>query len=135
MTTDRTICIGDILAAVDYGSPASYLTLPEGADVVSSDGEVVGKVEHVLADEEEDIFDGLVIDIRLGPGGMRFVDADQVDEVYERAVVLDVPAAEVESLPEPRPAPASMESHGEEDSEGPLERKLRRAWDLLSGNY
>jgi hypothetical protein len=121
--------------AVDLGEPVAYLAFEAGTDVVSSDGEVVGKVEHVLAAEEEDIFDGLVIDTQLGPGGHRFVDAEQVDELYERGAVLTIPAAEVDELPEPTPAPAALESHGAEDSAGPLERKLRRAWDLLSGNY
>jgi hypothetical protein len=27
-----------------------------------------------------------------------------------------------------------MESHGVEDSEGGLQRKLHRAWDMISGN-
>jgi sporulation protein YlmC with PRC-barrel domain len=120
---------------MEHGEPVSYMTLQAGTDVVSSDGEVVGEVEHVLADTEQDIFDGLVIDTRLGPGGMRFVDADQVEELYERAVVLGIPAQAVEQLPEPRPSPAVMESHGVEDSESPLQSKLRRAWDLISGDY
>jgi hypothetical protein len=50
--------ITDILGLVEYGNPVSYLTLEAGTDVVSSDGDVVGKVEHVLADTENDIFDG-----------------------------------------------------------------------------
>jgi hypothetical protein len=120
---------------VDYGEPVSYLTLEPGADVVSSDGEVVGKVQHVLAAAEEDIFDGLVIDTRFGPGGLRFVDADQVEELYEKAAVLRIGADEVDRLPEPAPAPPALESHGVEDSESPLQSKLRRAWDLISGNY
>jgi hypothetical protein len=120
---------------VEHGQPASYLTFEPGADVVSSDGDVVGKVQHVLADAEHDIFDGLVIDTQFGPGGLRFVDAEQVDELYERAAVLTIPAAEVDGLPEPKPAPAALESHGVEDSESPLQSKLRRAWDLISGNY
>ena len=37
------------------------------------------------------------------------------------------------ALPEPTPGPAVMESHGVEDSESPLERKLRRAWEIVSG--
>lgn len=120
---------------MDLGQPVAYLAFEAGTDVVSSDGEVVGKVEHVLAAEQEDIFDGLVIDTQLGPGGHRFVDAEQVDELYERGAVLAISAAEVDGLPEPTPAPAALESHGEEDSQSPLEQKLRRAWDLLSGNY
>ena len=120
---------------MDHGAPTSYLAFETGADVVTIDGEVVGKVEHVLADPEEDIFDGLVIDVRSGPGGLRFVDADQVDELYEKAAVLRISSDEVDGLPEPTPAPAAMESHGVEDTESPLQSKLRRAWDLISGNY
>ena len=124
-----------MLALVDYGQPISYLTLEAGTDVVSSDGSLVGKLEHVLGDVDSDVFDGLVIDIQRGPGGHRFVDADHVAELYERAVVLRLPAEQVERLPKPTPAPATMESHGLEDSEGPLQSKLHRAWDLISGNY
>jgi hypothetical protein len=120
---------------VEYGQPISYLTLEADTNVLSSDGSLVGKLEHVLADAESDVFDGLVIDIKRGPGGHRFVDADQVAELYERAVVLAVPTEQVERLPKPTPAPATMESHGVEDSEGPLQSKLHRAWDLISGNY
>jgi hypothetical protein len=113
----------------------SYLAFEPGADVVSSDGAVVGKVEHVLAVPDDDIFDGLVIDTRTGPGGLRFVDAEQVDELYERAAVLEIPAAQIDALPKPSPAPGALESHGVEDTESPLQRKLHRAWDLISGNY
>jgi hypothetical protein len=111
------------------------MALEAGAEVVTSDGASIGKVEHVLAAVDEDVFDGLVVDTRPGPGGMRFVDADQVDEIYEHAVVLRVSEQEAEQLPEPAPAPAVMESHGVEDVESPLRAKLHRAWDLISGNY
>jgi hypothetical protein len=113
--------------------PASYLTLEPGAEVISSDGERVGTVEHVLNDETTDIFDGVVIDIRLGPGGLRFVDAPAVGEIRGGAVQIAVPAAEVDRLPEPSANPAVMEHHGVEDSEGKLEHKLRRAWEIISG--
>ena len=100
---------------------------------MSSDGEQVGVVQHVLADEETDIFDGIVIDTKLGPGGLRFADAPQVAEIREDAVVLTVAAAEVERLPEPQPNPAVVEHHGVEDAESPLQHKLRRAWEIVSG--
>jgi hypothetical protein len=119
---------------MDYGEPTSYLTLEEGTPVVSSDGEEVGTVQHVLADEEEDVFDGVVIDTRLGPGGLHFVDAPQVSQCRERAVVLSIPAEQVPDLPKPSANPAAMEHHGVEDSPSPLQEKLRRAWDLISGN-
>jgi hypothetical protein len=118
---------------VTSGDPASYLTLEDGTDVVSADGDRVGAMEHVLCDEETDIFDGIVIDVRMGPGGLRFADAPQVAEIRDNAVVLAVPSAEIERLPKPEPNPAVMEHHGVEDVEGDLEHKLRRAWEIISG--
>lgn len=120
---------------MEHGEPISYLALEAGVPVFASDGGEVGKVEHVLADEDNDIFDGLVIDVKPGPGGMCFADAEQVDEIYERGVVLKLTSTDAENLPKPEPAPAVMEHHGDEDVEGPLQSKLHRAWDLISGNY
>ena len=56
---------------MDYGNPTSYLALEPGTDVISSDGERVGKVEHVLADaDSEDLCAHPV----TGPAGV-FVSA------------------------------------------------------------
>ncbi len=120
---------------MDHGQPISYVALEAGTDVLGSDGVVVGTVEHVLADTESDVFDGIVVDLQFGSGGTRFVDADQVGDIYERAVMLELESAAADQLPEPTPAPAVMESSGVEGSEGPLKSKLHRAWDLISGNY
>src|SRR5687768_13225433 len=74
--------------AMDLGNPASYLVLADGTPVLSADGREVGKVEHVLADANADVFDGVIVDMRAGPGGHRFADAEQVEAIYERGVVL-----------------------------------------------
>lgn len=87
---------------MEYGERISFLTLRRGADVVSSDGVVVGKVTKVLADTATNVFDGVFIDIKRGPGGKRFVDAPEVGEIYERAMVVKVAAADVERLPTER---------------------------------
>ena len=118
---------------MDLGAPTSFLQASPGIDVFSSDGERVGKLEHVLADEPTGIFDGIVIDVARGRGGHRFVDAPVVADFYERGVVLAVPADDVKRLPEPSANPAVMEHGGVEDFESPLVRKLRRAWDRISG--
>jgi hypothetical protein len=117
----------------DLGAPSSYLTLTEGADVYSCDGKALGRVEHVLAAPEQDIFDGIVIDRSVLPGGHRFVDAEQVEEIFERGVLLKLDAAAAESLPEPSASPGSLSADPAEGGESPVEEKLRRAWDLLSG--
>jgi hypothetical protein len=117
----------------DLGAPVSYLTLEQGTAVLSADGDELGDVAHVLADEENDIFDGIVIS--QGLGRHTFADAEQVAEIYERGVVLTLTAAEAEALPEPSENPAVMEDDPSEPESSPVADKLRRAWDLLSGNY
>src|ERR1051326_8973581 len=85
----------------DMGAPSSYLALQPGTALYTSDGRKIGEVEHVLAIPDDDIFDGVVIDTSVLPGGHRFVDAPEVDEIYERGVVLAIDAAAAEKLPEP----------------------------------
>ena len=88
----------------DLGRPVSYLALAEGTAVLGSDGDEVGHVAHVLADEEQDIFDGIVIAHRLGHH--TFADAEQVAAIHEHGVTLTITAAEAEALPEPSENPA-----------------------------
>jgi hypothetical protein len=120
----------------DLGAPTSYLSLEKGARVYSSDGEELGRVEYVLADRDDDIFDGIVLDTSVLPGGHRFADAPEVDQIFERGVVLKIDAAAAASLPEPSANPGSLEV-GPDDlpSGSPMQQKLRRAWDLISGNW
>jgi hypothetical protein len=117
----------------DLGQPSSYLSLDAGVAVYSCDGERLGEIEHVLADPEIDIFDGLVLDTSVLPGGHRFVDADQVEEVFERGVLLKLDRAAADRLPEPSESPAAMEADAGDEPERKLEGKLRRAWELISG--
>lgn len=86
----------------DLGHPVSYLVAKPGVAVFSSDGEKLGRVVKVQAAPEANMFDGIVFDTTWGPGGHRFVDAPEVDGIYERGVVLRIDAAEAESLPKPR---------------------------------
>ncbi len=117
----------------DLGAPSSYLALADGVTVYSSDGKALGKVEHLLAAPEEDIFDGFVIDTSILPGGHRFVDAPEVEEIYERGVVLKIDAAAAQELPQPSANPAAMEAGPDDLGPGGLSQKLSRAWDLISG--
>ncbi len=116
----------------DLGTPTSFLTLPKGVPVYSSDGEEVGKVEHVLSAPNIDIFDGIVLDTSVLPGGHRFVDAPEVAEIYERGVVLSIDATAAQNLPEPSANPGSV-SVDPSDLVGGHQSKLSRAWDLISG--
>jgi PRC-barrel domain len=114
------------------GEPISYMALEEGTEVRSCDGERIGTVAHVLADVEDDIFDGIVIDASHLPSGHVFADADEVGEIRTGAVTLKLDVEECRTLPQPSENPAAMEA-GPEDTV--KQDKLRRAWDYLSGNY
>lgn len=116
----------------DLGAPISYLVLEPGVDVYDASGDRVGVVEHVLADPDEDIFDGIVVDLRFGPGGLHFADAEQIGELFERGVLLTVGADE---LHDPEPNPAVLDAEPGDEPPSGLSAKLRRAWDYISGNY
>ena len=121
------------------GEPCSYITLKEGTAVLDSGGEPIGKVTHVLADINDDIFDGIVVDASWLPGGHVFVDATQVDEIRTESVTLKLDAEACHSLPKPSANPAEMEvgpdDLGKEGMGEEMHDKLRRAWDRISGNY
>ncbi len=108
----------------------SYLTLQAGTPVLSTDGRHVGVVKLVLADEAADIFDGIVVETEDGD---RFADATEVGEIRADAVLLTLSHAEADRLPRPGENPGVLEHHGSKDAETPLEQKLRRAWELISG--
>ena len=120
---------------MDLGNPASYLVLADGTPVVTSDGSEIGTVEHVLADAEADVFDGVIVHLSAGPGGRRFADATQVEAIYERGVVLAMTAEAAERLPDPAENPAVMDAGPDDTVPDDLKHKLRRAWDYLSGKY
>ncbi len=117
----------------ELGAPTSFLTLPKGVPVFSSDGEEIGKVEYVLSAPNIDIFDGIVLDTSVLPGGHRFVDAPEVAEIYERGVVLTIDAATARNLPQPSANPGSIDVDPGDLAKGERQSKLSRAWDLISG--
>jgi C-terminal processing protease CtpA/Prc len=119
----------------DLGAPIAYLAVESGTPVYAGDGREIGTVEHVLADAEADVFDGLIVDTRLGPGGWRFVDAPDVAELHERGVVLKLDSAAAERLPEPSENPGALRIDPADAEESVLVEKLRRAWDYISGRY
>ena len=113
---------------MDEGLPIAYRVLERGVPVLSSDGEEVGTVDHVVAAAEQDIFHGVVIvSKRLG---RRFVPAEDVASLHERGVDLRIGAADVAELPVPGgAAPVYVEDPGESKWEH-WSRKLtgRKDW-------
>ncbi|MCU1468853.1 MAG: hypothetical protein JWQ39_2 [Glaciihabitans sp.] len=78
--------------------PIAYSALPNGAKVLSSSGNEIGIVEHVLQDSALDLFDGLVVKTSEG---LRFVDARQVGTITAAAVQTTITDDQVASLPRP----------------------------------
>jgi sporulation protein YlmC with PRC-barrel domain len=116
----------------DRGDPVSYLVLAEGTPVYTSDGAQLGRVKRVLAEEEIDVFDGIIVD--TGDGD-RFVDAPHTGDLFERAVVLPFSAEEAAGLPAPEPNPAALDADPDDTTPTTLGDRVRRAWDLISGKY
>jgi len=120
----------------DRGAPISYLVLAEGTAVYSSDEQRLGTVKRVLAAEDKDIFDGLIVDTDQGD---RFVDAPNIDALYENAVVLSLSGEDAQHMPEPTASPAVMEPAADDiagDTTGDtVAYRLRQAWNRISGNY
>jgi hypothetical protein len=83
----------------DLGQPGSYLTLEPKTPVFSSDGEEVGRVERIAEAPDADIFDGFVL--RSAAAADRYVKAEQIEEIFERGVVLTIDAEHARALPEP----------------------------------
>ena len=107
-------------APEDLGAPVAYLVLRDGTAVYDRSGERVGQVEHVLADEPADVFHGLIVKTA---DGHRFAPAAKVDSLFERGVIVAVPA---DRLPTPS-ADAAAKAVDDDD----LKHGLRRAWDWL----
>jgi len=83
----------------DDGYAVHYTALRPGTPVYGAEGDQVGTVAEVWDNKPEHIFDGLVIDST--DGKKRFVDAPEVARTAERAVRLNITAAEVAHLEPP----------------------------------
>ncbi len=78
-------------------APIAWLALDQGTPVVARDGEEVGRVVTVVADEQKDIFSG----VTFRPGlldGERFVPASAIERLTESAVHLSITSAEAAEL-------------------------------------
>ena len=84
---------------IDDGHAVHYSAVERGTPVYSSDGVELGKVDAILDNYREHIFDGIVMEI---PGGeLKFVDAPEVRRTAELAVTLSITAEEAAALPPP----------------------------------
>jgi hypothetical protein len=118
----------------DLGSKVSYLVAKRGVPVFSSDGVNLGTVVEVLDAPEADLFDGIIFDTTSKrPGGHKFVDAPEVEGIYERGVVLSIDAEAAAKLAKPEKNPGSIEVSPDDVAGEPGPSFWQRAWNLLSG--
>jgi hypothetical protein len=118
----------------DLGSKVSYLVARRGIAVYSSDEVKLGTVVKVLDAPEADLFDGIVFDTTANrPGGHKFVDAPEVEGIYENGVILTIDAATAARLGKPGENPGSIEISPDDVAGEPEPSFWRRTWNLLSG--
>ncbi len=90
--------------------PVSWLQIEPGWDVVDSDGGVVGVVLTVTGDKQEDIFDGLAVNIgRAGP--VRYVPGEVVGAIFPGQVELRISSSAFEELALFETPPPETELH------------------------
>jgi hypothetical protein len=118
----------------DLGAKVSYLVAKRGIPVYSSDEVNLGTVVEVLDAPEADIFDGVIFDTTpKKPGGHKFVDAPEVEGIYERGVILTIDAAAAAKLAKPGKNPGSIEVSPDDVAGEPAPSFFTKAWNRLSG--
>ena len=80
----------------------SYQAAARGTPVLSSTGNQIGTLEHVLEAPEVDVFDGIVIATK---DGLRFIDADYVQEITRSHIRCSLDDTQAGRLPPPDGAP------------------------------
>ena len=88
--------------SVTDDSAISYKAAVPGTPVLSSSGAEIGTLEHVLQVPEVDVFDGIVIATRAG---LRFIDADYVQEITPTQIRCSLDDAQAAQLAPPDGAP------------------------------
>jgi len=96
--------------AIDDGTAIHYSALERGTPVYGSDEVEIGRVQEVLDNYQEHIFDGIVIE--TADGDLRFVDAPEVARTAERGVTLTITSAEAAELPPPEQGPPVFKPRG-----------------------
>jgi hypothetical protein len=108
---------------IDDGHAVHYTAVTRGTPVYSSDEVEVGKVDEVLDNYREHIFDGIVME--TAAGDLRFVDAPEVARTAERAVTLSITAEEAAELPPPEKGAPEYTANVRG---GRISRMLGRGW-------
>ena len=80
------------------GTPISYAAASRGTPVLSASGAPIGTLDHVLAVDRLDIFEGIVIATHHG---IRFVDARDVGAITTERIETDLTDEQAAALAPP----------------------------------
>ena len=83
-------------------TPISYQAATRGTPVLTSSGQQIGTLEHVLEVPEVDVFDGIVIATKAG---LRFIDADYVQRITRSHIYCSLDDTQASNLSPPDGAP------------------------------
>ena len=108
---------------IDDGHAVHYSAVERGTPVYSSDGVELGRVDAVLDNYREHIFDGIVLETH--DGELRFADAPEVQRTAERGVTLSITAEKAAELPPPEQAPPEFAPNLKA---GKLSKMFGRGW-------
>jgi hypothetical protein len=84
------------------GTPISFEAAVRGTPVLSSSGQQIGTLEHVLEVSDLDIFEGIVIATRHG---LRFIEAKRLPEFTTTHIRSSLDDDEAAKLPAPSGPP------------------------------
>jgi hypothetical protein len=107
----------------EEGPPVHYSAVERGTPVYSSDGIVVGRVDAILDNYREHIFDGVVVE--TPDDRLVFADAPEVARTAERAVTLAIDGTAAAQLPSPDKAAPSYKANLKA---GKVGRLFGRGW-------
>jgi hypothetical protein len=108
---------------IDDGHAVHYTAVERGTPIYSSDEVELGRVDAILDNYREHIFDGIVME--TNNGDLRFVDAPEVQRTAERAVTLSITAEEAADLPPPEKGAPEYQANLRA---GKVARFFRRGW-------
>jgi hypothetical protein len=108
---------------IDDGPAIHYSAIQRGTPIYSSDEIELGKVDDVLDNYAERIFDGIVMEDTKGD--LKFVDAPEVARTAERGVTLAITAVQAAQLPAPEKGPKVLKAN---PRAGRLARMLGGGW-------
>ena len=88
--------------------PVAWIMIRPGWKVLAADGSEIGRIDELVGDEREDIFDGISISV-TALGQPRYIDAEHIGRIEEGEVHLSLDHEAAAQLPQYRQPATSLE--------------------------